>query len=356
MFKHLIHFVLVISFVIPSSFATESVMKDTNKQKLPPSTRFANKVILITGGTSGIGLATAVAFASSGAEHVIVCGRMHAKWNKAQEYIHAHLSDKQAAVIEYWSCDVRVEDEIKAVVEKIYAQYKHLDIAFNNAGVSPGIGDKAGDIENLVFDSRILEDGSIAFVIPGPQPHSTHTEDMRWQEKDFTQASPIAPYRENPIATSIFGVFYSMKWELIYAFSKQPRDLPMAIINTASRNGIIPDPNRPLYAASKAFIITLSKSLSNQVAQKSVNTKRAMIRINVIAPGPVDTPMERGAFPGKDFIAKASVGVPMQRVAQPDEIAQSVLFLADENTSGYITGAVLPIDGGDVASPYIPKS
>lgn len=80
-----------------------------------------------------------------------------------------------------------------------------------------------------------------------------------------------------------------------------------------------------------------------------------MVRINVVAPGPVDTPLERGAYPGNTatFDREASLGVPMQRVARPEEIAPAVLFLADYNQSSYITGAVLPVDGGDVASPLI---
>ena len=147
-----------------------------------------------------------------------------------------------------------------------------------------------------------------------------------------------------------------MKWEIFHVFQRQPKNIPFAIVNTASRNGIIPDPNRPLYAASKAFIIALSKSLSNGVTQRSLKENRAMVRINVVAPGPVDTPMERSAFPGSEsnFIAHAAQGVPMQRVAKPEEIASAVLFLSDSEQASYITGAILPVDGGDVASPYIP--
>ena len=105
----------------------------------------------------------------------------------------------------------------------------------------------------------------------------------------------------------------------------------------------------------KLLSSAITKSLSNQTAQRAVKEKRAMVRINVIAPGPVDTPLERGAYPGDNatFIREASVGVPMQRVAKPEEIAPGVLFLADNNQSSYITGAILPIDGGDVASPLI---
>jgi NAD(P)-dependent dehydrogenase (short-subunit alcohol dehydrogenase family) len=196
-------------------------------------------------------------------------------------------------------------------------------------------------------------DGSVIYSLASPQPSSSGV-DKSWQKEDPTEASGNSEFRENPIATSVFGVMYSLKWEIHYAFAKQPKHLPMAIINTASRNGIIPDPNRPLYAASKAFVIALTKSLSNAVAQRSIKEKHAMVRINAIAPGPVDTPMERAAFPGSNFDALAAQGVPMQRVAQPEEIAPAVLFLADSKKASYISGAIFPVDGGDVASPYIP--
>lgn len=352
MLKILLHLIILFFILNNTIFATELTMK--NKSLLNPSSthRFQDKVIFITGGTSGIGLATAIQFAAEGAKHVIVCGRLEEKWKKAQASIQKHLSRQAMQAIEYWPCDVRIESEMQKIIATIYDKYQRLDVAFNNAGVAPGIGDDAGDIEQLNFHSRILEDGSIAYIIPPPQPLSTKSN-LKWQAQDKTQASRISPYRENPIATSIFGTFYSMKWELIYAFKRQPKNLPMAIINNASRTGIIPDPNRPLYAASKAFIIALSKSLSNQVAQKAMKAKRAMVRINVVAPGPVDTPLERGAFPGDSINTKALAGVPMQRIAVPEEIAQAVLFLADETTASYITGAVLPVDGGHVASPYI---
>lgn len=317
---------------------------------------FKDQVIFITGGTSGIGLATAVQFAQTDAAHVVVCGRTKAKWEAAQVYIQQHLTPAQAIKLEYWPCDVRIESDIKQTIEKIYNQYGRLDAAFNNAGVSPGIQPGGTDLENMDFESLLGADGAITYSLGSPQPTSTHAKDQSWQASDPTEASRNSEYRENPIATSVFGAFYSMKWEVIYAFKKQPKHLPVAIINTASRNGIIPDPTRPLYAASKAFIIALSKSLSNAAAQRAVKENRAMVRINVIAPGPVDTPLERSMYPGNNFDKLAGQGVPMQRVAQPEEIAPAVLFLADSQLASYITGAILPVDGGDVASPYIPPA
>ncbi|OJW54028.1 MAG: hypothetical protein BGO67_08165 [Alphaproteobacteria bacterium 41-28] len=319
------------------------------------SNRFQDKVVLITGGTSGIGLATAVKFAEEGAGHVVVCGRNKSKWTTAQDYIKRHLTEEQIKKIEYIPCDVRVESQVKEMIEHMFTKFGRLDICFNNAGVQPGEVSAGGDITKLQFESLIGEDGSILFRLPPPQPTSPHLENEPCKTCDPSQTTKVSPFCESPLATSIIGIFYSLKWEIAYAFEKQPKNLPMAIINTSSRNGIIPDPHRPLYAGAKAFIISITKSLSNQVAQRSIKEKRVPIRINAIAPGPVDTPLERAAFPGSDaeFRAKASVGVPMERVAQPEEIAPVVLFLADEKVSGYITGADVPVDGGDVASPLM---
>lgn len=316
---------------------------------------FQDKVVLITGGTSGIGLATAVQFAANGATHVIVCGRNQSKWEAAQTYIKNNLNESQIQTIEYVPCDVRVESEVKRLIENIFQKYKRLDICFNNAGVQPGDVKLKANLMMMEFDSMIDQDGSILYKLPPPQPTSPCLKDNSCPSILKTQYTSVSPYAESPIATSIFGVFYSLKWELEYILKMQPKNLPVAIINTSSRNGIIPDPHRPLYAGAKAFIISLTRSTSNQIAQQVVNEKRASIRINAVAPGPVDTPLERAAFPGSDadFNKSASSGVPMQRVAKPEEIASVVLFLADDSKSSYINGATLPVDGGDVASPLL---
>jgi len=325
----------------------------TKDLKTPTSTRFQDKVVLITGGTSGIGLATAVKFVQEGASHVVVCGRNKSKWITAQDYIKRHLTEEQIKKIEYRPCDVRVESDVKDMIDYVFKKFGRLDVCFNNAGVNPGDASVSGDITKSVFESMVEEDGSILYRVPPPQPTSPCLKNESCKTCDPSETTKVSPYCENPIATNIMGIFYSLKWEITYAFENQPKNLPMAIINTSSRNGIIPDPHRPLYAGTKEFVISITKSLSNQVAQRSIKEKRAPIRINAIAPGPVDTPLEHAAFPGNDaeFTAKASAGVPMQRVAQPEEIAPLVLFLADDKESSYITGANVSIDGGDVASP-----
>jgi len=107
--------------------------------------------------------------------------------------------------------------------------------------------------------------------------------------------------------------------------------------------------------------LALTKSVANQVAQQALREQRAMIRVNAISPGPVDTPLEFAAFGMTQndqqqyeiYVKAATIGVPMQRTALPKEIAPSVLFLADEKMASYITGANLCVDGGHTGSPLL---
>lgn len=293
-------------------------------------TSFNDKVVFITGGTSGIGLATAIEFSNAGAQIVIVVGRSREKWKKAQSLLPAKH------VIEYWPCDVRVEDQVRTIIADIFKTYGKLDICFNNAGVQP-VND--GDITKLEFDSFEDKEGRIHFYLPGSG------------NCDESQQTPISKYCESEIATGVFGVFYCLKWELWHIYKYQPPNCPVSIINTSSRNGILPDPHRPLYAGSKAFIIAITKSIASQVALKYQKDKRTVIRVNAIAPGPIDTPLERAAYHGN--IESSADGVPLDKVGSPKDIAKAVLFLANETQSGYITGIVLPVDGGYTGSPII---
>jgi NAD(P)-dependent dehydrogenase (short-subunit alcohol dehydrogenase family) len=316
---------------------------------------FKDKVIFITGGTSGIGLATAVKFAKEGAAHVIVCGRRESKWQEAQDYLQKNLSSEQKEIIEYRPCDVRIEQQVHDIIKNIYEDYGRLDVCFNNAGVQPGVvsNTDSGFIGDMLFESFVDKDGSILYRVPAPQPQSN--PDNKYPKPSASQFTSVSPYCESEIATSCFGVFYCLKWQMNFAFEKQPKDLPVSIINTSSRNGIIPDSHRPLYASSKAFILSLTKIVATQAAQRVLKEKRASVRINSITPGPIDTPLELAAFPGsyENYVAAACKGVPMKRTGQPEEIAPAVLFLADPNASGYVTGTNIAIDGGHTGSPIL---
>lgn len=326
------------------------------------SPRFANKVIFITGGTSGIGLATAVQFALEGAAHVIVVGRRESKWEDAKKYIRTILPKDLCHIIQYWQCDVRLEEEVSATIKRVFDEFGRLDVCFNNAGVQPGIiaGPEGGFITGLQFESLVDDDGSILYRVPAPQPDSR--AGFLEKERDPTQTTFASPYAESEIATSCIGIFYCLKWEMHYLLERQSKELPASIINTSSRNGVLPDSRRHLYAASKAFIISLTKSVASQVAQKCYADDRAMIRVNSISPGPVDTPLEFAAYNTPDpsdpqkykaYVKAAATGVPMQRTAQPEEIAPTVLFLGDEQTSGYITASNICVDGGHTGSPIL---
>lgn len=238
--------------------------------------------------------------------------------------------------MQYWPCDVRIEKQVSDLIKRIFDEFGRLDVCFNNAGVQPGVvtGPDSGFIGDAQFESMLDEkDGSIIYRVPPPQPQSESAfSDV---PRDATQTTSASPFAESEIATSCLGVFYCLKWEIHYIFAMQPKNLPASIINTASRNGVLPDAHRPLYAASKAFILALTKSVANQVAQKSIKDNRQTVRVNAISPGPIDTPLEFAAYGAtsvndeqyKAYVKAATVGVPMQRTGRPEEIAPTVLFL-----------------------------
>lgn len=197
--------------------------------------RFVDKVVFITGGTSGIGLATAAQFAQQGAAHIIICGRRKSKWDDAQKYLDEKLSSEEKQKIEYWPCDVRVEEKIKEVINEIFVKFGRLDVCFNNAGVQPGVvtGADSGMITDMFFESSVAKDGSIIYRIPPPQPQSS--EAFENEQREPTQTTSASPYCESEIATSCIGVFFSLKWEIHYLLESSQRIylLPLLIHRVA---------------------------------------------------------------------------------------------------------------------------
>lgn len=334
--------------------------------------RFKDYVVLIFGGTSGIGLATAIEFINEGASVVIISGRSEGKWSRAKEKINEYCDKKivsveeniinfEDSILEYAPCDVRLSDNVKNLIELVIEKYKNINVYFNNAGVQPVWGDGDGDdITKLNLESYVDTDGSIIYRIPPPQPSSENT---LIDPNTKNCSTPTSIFCENPIATSAIGMFYCLKWEMHYVF-QQESDIPVSIINTSSRNGInIPSDSRPLYAASKAFIHSLTQTIATQAAKKGLLHKRS-VRVNCIAPGPILTALEIPLFvetndPFKElseeemneFNSKGKIGVPLGRTGLTSEITPTVLFLADPRQSSYITGATISIDGGYTASP-----
>ena len=223
--------------------------------------RFKNSNIVIFGGTTGIGLMTAIDFVENGATHIIVIGRSKWKWDRAKNKIKDvfvnDIVDKDDVVfgdkveigessIEYMQGDVRVESDVKTILDAVIEKYTYVNVYFNNAGVQPTIGNSDGsDITKLDIESHRLDDGSIIYRIPMQSSLG---------ESVGPCSTPASDFCENPIATSVIGMFYCLKWEMFYAF-EQKKDISVSIINTSSRNGLnIPSAERPIYSASKAFI------------------------------------------------------------------------------------------------------
>ena len=247
-----------------------------------------NKVVLVTGGTSGIGRATAIAFGAAGAK-VVFSGRREAEG----EATAALILDVGAECL-FVRSDVSIEAEIQALVEKTIATYGRLDCAFNNAGIESPI--------------KPLHEQSI---------------------EDFDKVMSI----------NVRGLFLCMKYEIQQMLSQESG----AIVNNSSTNGLFGFPGLSPYDASKHAVMGLTRSAALDYAKQG-------IRINAVNPGWIATEMIDRSFEllGITIDSIAST-VPMGRMAQAAEIAQAVIFLCSDAAS-YITGQPLVIDGGSTAS------
>ena len=252
-----------------------------------PQGRFAGKVVLITGATSGIGESTAIAFAREGAK-VVFNGR---RANLGQQ-IERSIRDLGGEAT-YIQSDVRDPQQVEQFVNAIIERHGRLDIAFNNAGI---------------------------FMTP------VEIQDMA-----------LDNYRDM-IATNLDGVFYAMRYELPVMIAQRSGN----IINMASVAGHRGFANTPHYNASKHGVIGLTKAAATTNAKHN-------IRINSISPLAVDTPMLRRSFEyqGLTYEQMASNFV-MPRIMSTEEMARAVMFLASEEASA-INGMDLDVTGGQLA-------
>ena len=251
--------------------------------------RLAQKVALITGGTSGIGRATSILFAREGAK-IAVSGRNQ---DRGQDVVKEITAAGGKAV--FISTDVRSADGCRRTVEETVDAFGRIDILFNNAGV----------------------------WFPNTVPDCTEEE---W---DLT------------LDVNLKGAYLMSK----YTVSKMVAQGGGIIIHNGSGWGVVGGAAAAAYCASKGGIVLLTRAMA-------IDHARDGIRVNCVSPGDVETPMltddaRNRNISWQDYRDEASQR-PMGRIGTPDEIARAALFLASDDSS-YMTGANLVVDGGGVA-------
>ena len=251
--------------------------------------RLEGKVALITGGTAGIGSATAERFAREGAK-VAITGRSTERGEQVVENIVANGGEAM-----FIRTDVRLAEDCRRAVDETLARFGKIDILFNNAGV---------------FHPRTI-------------PECTEEE---WDET---------------IESSLRGAFLMSK----YVLPSMIEQGSGSIIHTSSGWGILGGDKAAAYCAAKGGLIVMAKAMA-------IDHGPDGIRVNCVCPGDVLTPMmnddaEKRGMSWDDYVAGAA-DRPLGRVGTADEIADAVLFLASDESS-FVTGESLVVDGGGIA-------
>ena len=247
----------------------------------------SHPVVLITGALTGIGRATALAFAQQGAS-VVVSGRR----DDIGEALVAALR-ALGAEAEFIRADVRHESDVQNLIDRTVARFGRLDVAVNNAGTEgrPGpVTEQTADSYAVTFDTNVL------------------------------------------------GVLLSIKHELRVMQAQGAG----SIVNLSSTMGQRGAPGASLYTASKHAVEGLTKSAALEAAAFGV-------RVNAVAPGPIATAMLDRFTGNADRKAGLVAGVPLKRAGRPEEIADTIVFVASSKAS-FITGQIINVNGGKTAS------
>src|SRR5690242_4144108 len=245
---------------------------------------FTGKVALVTGAASGMGLATARAFAQAGAAVALSDFRKDVVNAEAQKL--AAAGHRAIAV----PCDVSDDNQVEKMVDRTVAEFGRLDAAFNNAGVMAKIA---------------------------PTADSTREE---W---------------DRVIGINLRGVWSCMKYELRRMASQGSG----AIVNNASVGALTGNPGIGAYIASKHGVVGLTRTAALEYIQHGV-------RVNAVNPGLIDTQIARDVVAGnEEAYADIAKNVPIRRAGRPEEIASAVLWLCSPAAS-YVVGHALTVDGG----------
>jgi len=246
---------------------------------------FTGKVVLVTGGATGIGRATSLAFARQGA--TVVIGDID---DRGAETV--RLIEEAGGAGLFVRTDVTAADDVERLVQTTVDTYGGLHIAFNNAGILPPTGP--------------LLDQS---------------------ESDW----------DKTIAVDLKGVFLALKYEIAHMVEAGGG----AIVNTASIAGLVADPGMAPYVAAKHGVVGLTKAAALDYAS-------AGVRVNALAPGLVATGMTKGWLDDPEMRKIVVAGSQLGRPAEPEEIAGMVLYLTSDLAS-FATGGVYVVDGGQTA-------
>ena len=244
---------------------------------------FSGKTALVIGGTTGIGAATARLFAAAGAR-VVIAGLGPEQGAQVAE---ACTTDGGEAF--FIETDVREAAQVQAAVAAAAARYGRIHIAVNNAGIEGRFGP--------------VQDATV---------------------EDFDQV----------IGVNLRGIWLGMKYEIPHMLAQGGG----AIVNTSSSAGLTAIANVALYTASKHAVVGLTKASALELA-------RSGIRVNAVAPGPVDTGLLHRMIAGKIDVSVIAESVPMGRISSAEETAQAILWLCSDAAS-YVTGHTLAVDGG----------